>query len=356
MAVKKGRSGPNIGSHGTAIAVSDVSSSLDHSGHPASTFKPDPSDTTKESKGAKIFKFPLDDVSAGNFWTRLIINTWVPTTREHSGIKGTGSGLDKDSIANIWLPMPLTLSTTYAQNYSDAENMLVTEGTADVNASGGNALDSAGSTGAGIIKQMINEVQSGLNDLTSVNSSGKMSKGSIQNNKMGLVYDGASLRSHTLGWRMIPKDREEQKAIEQVCFAFKKFSSPVVKGPLGGDTTISNSAKAHELAVAAIEKQGDGGKVASATSLLEDIEDSLASIGRLGIPVTVNVEFWYGAERNLHLFQIKDSFIQSVEVNYTPTGTWNAYEDGAPIETQLSIVLKENAIITQNDMKQVGGF
>ena len=68
MAVKKGRSGPNIGSLGTAIAVSDVSSSLDHSGHPAYTFKPDPSDTTKESKGAKIFKFPLDDVSAGNFW------------------------------------------------------------------------------------------------------------------------------------------------------------------------------------------------------------------------------------------------------------------------------------------------
>ncbi len=357
MAVKKGRSGPNIGSHGTAIAVSDVSSSLDSSGHPAYTFKPNPSDTTgNSSPGAKIFKFPLDDVSAGNFWTRLIINTWVPTTREQTGIKGQGSGLDKDSIANIWLPMPLTLSTTYAQNYSDAENMLVTEGTADVNAGGGSAEDSASSLGAGIIKQMVNEVQSGLNDLTSVNSSGKMSKGSIQNNKMGLVYDGASLRSHTLGWRMIPKDREEQKAIETVCFAFKKFSSPIVKGPLGGDVTVLNSAKAHQLALDAIEKAGEGGEVASATSLLEDIEDSMASIGRLGIPVTVNVEFWFGAKRNLHLFQIKDSFIQSVEVNYTPTGTWNAYEDGAPIETQLNVTLKENAIVTAADIQQVGGF
>jgi len=356
MAVKKGRSGPNIGSHGTAISVSDVSSSLSHDGDSSFTFKPDPSDTTKASNGAKIFKFPLDDVSAGNFWTRLIINTWVPTTREHSGIKGQGSGLDKDSIANIWLPMPLTLSTSYNQNYTEAENMLVTEGIADIGAGGGNATDTAAATGAGIIKQMVNEVQSGLSDLTNVNSSGKMAKGSIQNNKMGLVYDGASLRSHTLGWRMIPKDREEQKAIETVCFAFKKFASPVVKGPLGGDTTIHNSAKAHQLAVDAIEKAGEGGKVASATSLLEDIEDSLASIGRLGIPVTVNVEFWFGAERNMHLFQIKDSFIQSVEVNYTPTGTWNAYEDGAPIETQLNVVLKENAIITQSDIQQSGGF
>jgi hypothetical protein len=43
-------------------------------------------------------------------------------------------------------------------------------------------------------------------------------------------------------------------------------------------------------------------------------------------------------------------------VIYTPTGTWNAYEDGAPIETQLNVVLKENAIVTQDDIKHVGGY
>jgi hypothetical protein len=99
----------------------------------------------------------------------------------------------------------------------------------------------------------------------------------------------------------------------------------------------------------------DGGK-GNATSALEGATDSLRNIGRLGIPVTVNVEFWYGPQINPHLFQIKDSFIQSVEVNYTPTGVWNAYEDGAPIETQLTVALKENAIITQSDIQQSGGF
>ena len=89
---------------------------------------------------------------------------------------------------------------------------------------------------------------------------------------------------------------------------------------------------------------------------MKDVQDSLRSIGRLGIPVTVNVEFWFGKERNPHLFQIKDSFIQSVEVNYTPTGTWNAYEDGAPIETQLTVQLKENAIITQEYIEFGGGY
>ena len=82
----------------------------------------------------------------------------------------------------------------------------------------------------------------------------------------------------------------------------------------------------------------------------------MRNIGRLGIPATVNVEFWYGDKINPHLFQIKDSFILSVEVNYTPTGTWNAYEDGAPVETQLTINLKENAIVTQGDISDAGGY
>ena len=53
---------------------------------------------------------------------------------------------------------------------------------------------------------------------------------------------------------------------------------------------------------------------------------------------------------------VKDSFILSVDVNYTPTGTWNAYEDGAPIETQLTISLKENAIVTSDMVKKKGGY
>jgi hypothetical protein len=82
----------------------------------------------------------------------------------------------------------------------------------------------------------------------------------------------------------------------------------------------------------------------------------MRNIGRLGIPATVNAEFWYGGKLNPHLFQIKDSFILSVEVNYTPTGTWNAYEDGAPIETQITVNLKENAIVTAEDIKEAGGY
>jgi|LWDU01.1.fsa_nt_gi hypothetical protein len=366
MAVKKGRVAPDIGSHGKgSVAVSDVSSSLTEGNKAydiASTFSPDKSDQSI-SGGAEVFKFPLDDVSAGNFWTRLIINSWVPVIREGEPKTGTKSGLDKDGIANIWLPMPLGLTTTYNQNYSDTDNMMINRSSgAHVGVKGlqgdvGNIVNRA----AGASMGAANEIGGVLSDIANVNSSGKMGMGSIHNQQMGLVYDGAQLRSHSLAWRMIPKDRAEQKAIEIICLMFKKFAAPVVKGVGGGDVNSATSNAAHKDAVkkakaAAGQATGQGGPPSNATSILDGVGDNMRNIGRLGIPVTVNVEFWYGAARNEHLFQIKDSFITAVTVNYTPTGTWNAYEDGAPIETQLTVELKENAIITQGDIQQIGGY
>ena len=357
MPVTKGRSGPNIGSHGSgSVAISDVSSSLQDNQHASSVFKPDPGPSV--DPGPKVFKFPLDDVSAGNFWTRLIINSWVPVAREEI-VKGQGHGLDKDSLANIWLPMPMTLGTTYAQKYTESDNIMVNRGSdaaiAGYTGPGAEGFDQ----GAAVLGGAASEFADFVSSMANVNNSGKMAMGSIQNQMMGLVYDGASLRSHTLNWRMIPKNREEQNAIETICFAFKKFSAPVVKGLLGAEISFVNSAKAHKQSTMEIDETAKNGvrfdPISADGKLSGGVKDSMRSMGRLGIPVTVNVEFWYGAKRNPHLFQIKDSFIESVEVNYTPTGLWNAYEDGAPVETQLNVTFKENAIITQDDIT-IGGY
>ena len=366
MPVRKGRKAPDIGSHGSgSVAISDISSSLStkNTHDVASTFAPDPSDINKNNNSPKIFKFPLDDVSAGNFWTRLIINSWVPVIRTPAdGVLANG-GLDRDGIANIWLPMPLGLTTTYNQTYSDTDNMMVNRSSgANVGVKGYQA-DVGGfiNRAAGATQGALNEIGGTLSDIANVNSSGKMGMGSIHNSQMGLVYDGAQLRSHSLSWRMIPKDRAEQKAIELICLAIKKFAAPVVKDVTGGnDVNLSTSNKAHKDTAKSLDEQsklkGKRNEVNAAYDVLDGIGANMRNIGRLGIPVTVNVEFWYGAVRNEHLFQIKDSFITDVTVNYTPTGMWNAYEDGAPIETQLTVGLKENAIITAQDMKEIGGY
>ena len=316
----------------------------------AETFAPAAVTIDRKMGAPDYWKFPLDDVSAGNFWTRLIINSWVPVNPPKEGVPHQGHKLGPYLLANIWLPMPLTLNTAYNQNYTETDNMMINRGSGMDFSS----MKGIGATfweqGKAAVAGAGNEGAEFVSSIASINNSGKMNLGSVSNQHMGLVYDGATLRSHALSWRMTPKNREEQDAIQKVCFALKKFSSPIVKGPLGGEVTSSK--EAHMASVKAI----GAAKTEEAEKIKSQIGDSMRNIGRLGIPATVSAEFWYGDKVNPHLFRIKDSFITSVEVNYTPTGTWNAYEDGAPIETQLTLNLKENAIVTQDDMKDTGGY
>lgn len=335
------------GGAGTAAVISGINVSERFSGGPPGTQET----IDRQSTAPKVFKFPPDDITAGNFWTRLIIYSWVPIKREEL-VPKQNHGLDRSLMANIWLPMPLTLGTAYNQNYTEVEDMMVNRGagfTSDADGGIGalieKATDQIGATGWGLAKEGANLVSGAV----AINASGKMNLGSIMNQNMGLVYDGASLRSHSFSWRMTPRDRDEQMKIESIIFALKGYASPAVKGATGQDVNFSTSKKAEQAITDKAESPHAHGTASGGAG------DSLRSIGRLAIPPTVSVEFWYGAKRNPHLFQVKDSFIQSVEVNYTPTGTWNAYEDGAPVETQLTLNLKENAIITKDDIIS-GGY
>ncbi len=322
--------------------------------------------------GPKTFKFPLDDVSAGNFWTKLTVNSWVPVPPREEVVDKQAHKLNRYHIANIWLPMPLNLGTTYNQNFTETDDMLMNRGTGiDVT-----SLKGAGSTFmnqlTAIGGQLKQELSTAVASAVNVNNSGKMNLGSIVNQMMGLVYDGAQLREHTLSWKMTPKSKEEQARIAQVVFALKKYSAPIIMNPKGGEVNHETSRQALEKATkeVAAEVAGMAREFGIARAFLpaierqmladleakEAIQDSMRNIGRLGIPATINAEFWFGDAVNPNLFQIKDSFITSVAVNYTPSGGWNAYKDGAPIETELTLTLKENAIISQQDIHASGGY
>jgi hypothetical protein len=286
-----------------------------------------------------------------------------------------GHKLNRYHIANIWLPMPEGLSTKYDQSFSETDDMLMNRGTGfDVTSwsgAGATIMNQFKAIGA----QLGQEVTKGVASAVNVNNSGKMNLGSVVNQMQGLVYDGATLREHSLSWKMIPKSEEEQAAISTVIFALKKYSAPIIMDPRGGEVNHETSRKALEEAtkeVAAdvtkeMRKLGKAGanwrlaaqmekqKLADLEAA-EAIQDSMRNIGRLGIPATINAEFWFGDAINPNLFQIKDSFITSVEVNYTPEGGWNAYKDGAPIATQLTVTLKENAVLSQKDIHSSGGY
>ena len=335
---------------------------------------------TPVSEGPKTFKFPLDDVSAGNFWTRLIVNSWLPVRDKQEIVPKQLHQLSRFHIANIWLPMPQQLATAYNQTFTESDNMMMNRGTGVGDMTTLSGLGSAfWAEAKAVFQQAKQESASFIASMANINNTNNMAQGSVMNQQKGLVYDGATLRKHSLSWKMIPKSEEEQERVAQVVFALKKYSAPIVMGLGGGDVNHLTSPAwlqdankkiarspdlIKQLAAASRQRQFAGNQLAAATYLKAAMKldagsfgpDSMRAIGRLGIPATINVEFWFGDAPNPNLFMIKDSFITSVGVNYTPEGGWNAYKDGAPIQTQLTLSLTENAILTQEDMQVAGGY
>ncbi len=331
---------------------------------------------TPVSEGPKTFKFPLDDVSAGNFWTRLIVNSWLPVRDKQEIVPKQLHQLSRFHIANIWLPMPQQLATAYNQTFTESDNIMMNRGTGfdvtSLKGAGKSFFDQVNAAYA----QAQQESASFIASMANINNTNAMAKGSVMNQQKGLVYDGATLRKHSLSWKMIPKSEEEQEKIAQVVFALKKYSVPVIKSKGGGDVNHLNTAEQWEAYTKEIAENTDLQRQMYAAGgqpqfkhdqkmvllYMQQMmggtfgEDTMRNIGRLGIPATINVEFWFGDAPNPNLFMIKDSFISSVGVNYTPEGGWNAYKDGAPIQTQLTLSLTENAILTQDDVKFAGGY
>jgi hypothetical protein len=334
-------------------------------------FKPADPPLTPNHPGPGTFKFPLDDITTGTFWTRLVVNAWRPVRAKEEMVPRQTHKLNRHGVANIWLPMPTQLATAYNQNFTETENMMVSRGSgigdltkAKWGGSYATLWDQIEAVGAGIK----NELYSWGSSIMDVNNSGKMNLGSVMNQHMGLVYDGASLRKHTLSWKMTPKSKVEQIAINKVVFALKKYSAPILMGPLPGqgevyhstsEETIIHNTEVADAYAPQLDEWAANPEITPEQYLPPkhaDVSDSLKNIGRLGIPATINVEFWFGGSINPNLFQIKDSFIESVEVNYTPSGTWNAHEDGAPIQTEVTLSFKENAILSIDDIHTAGGY
>ena len=288
----------------------------------------------------KTLKFPLEGESAGNFWTMITFNSWVPVESPADKVKSQNNFIAKDFIGKVMLPMPLTLGTQYNQSFSDAEGMMNNRGESGTGIA--SSIDKS-SKGVGM------EIASMVEAVISPNNSSKMSKGSILNNKMGMIYEGPTLRGHTFSWRMTPRNTEEQAAIESIVNWFKIASSPKTASAFGN---VDDGEVAKQIEEMNKLREADAQLPMPAVGDAEKWLKNYVGIGRLSIPPTISIQFWDGDKINRHLFEVKDSFITNVDVNYTPAGNWTAYDNGAPIETQLTITCKEISVLTFDDMKK----
>ena len=164
------------------------------------------------------------------------------------------------------------------------------------------------------------------------------SLGVVLNPNTELMFQGFSLRSFGLKFKMSARNEKETKAIRQIAGVFKKVSLPTYGQEAGGLTDISKGLK----------------NLASFAGLPEG---ERTNNNYIGVPGLVQVSFMRGNELHPFLPQYKTCAISSVEINYTPDGTYSTLDydqdpslNGAPVAVELSLGFSETKLIYSDEI------
>lgn len=131
--------------------------------------------------------------------------------------------------------------------------------------------------------------------------------GYVFNPQQQLLFQGIHFRTYNMSFVFTPKSAQEAENIKEIIKAFRKAAAPrIVTGAAG---FFYNP------------------------------------------PSMVDVSFLFDGRKNQNLNYIKRSVIENIEVNYAPNG-WAAHNDGAPVQTTLTMSFKEMSLVDKAAIEQ----
>ena len=160
-------------------------------------------------------------------------------------------------------------------------------------------------------------------------------RGIVINPNAELLYDSPEMRELGMIFKMVPRNAEESAIIRRICSVFRKASLPRW-GAKGRVSLFDNDKNI-------INKDGNAGSAKGNVDL--------SSEGNwIRVPNLCKFTFMHGSEPHPYIYQFKPCAIQTVEVNYTPDGTFATYEDGAPIAVELRLNFMETKLIFADEI------
>lgn len=222
----------------------------------------------------------------------------------------------------VILYMPEDINAQYGANWGGAGFGAVYRELAKGIANGGlpdfgNLVDVAqGGFKIAGYKTGVENINKALGGNVSVNQLMSGVSGTIVNPNVEMMYEAPELRGFNLSFKMMSRSAKETTSIKQICTQFKKAMLPSF-----GGTTLANTAESGAL---------------------------------LSVPKIVQVSFMTGNGLNEYVSQFKPCAITSVNINYTPDGTWASYKGGAPVATELQITFKELKLIFADEITDTG--
>jgi hypothetical protein len=128
------------------------------------------------------------------------------------------------------------------------------------------------------------------------------------NPQMQMIYRGMDFRQFQLSFLFTPASSQEAGTVNQIITTFKYHFSPSL-------LTASN-----------------------------------AIDGMFFVPPAIfNLQFMFNNSENLYLPKYGDCVLRDIDVNYAPSG-FAAHNDGAPVQTQLTLTFQEIEIVTKEKL------
>ncbi len=151
---------------------------------------------------------------------------------------------------------------------------------------------------------------------TNVDPTGFISRttGQVINSNLEMLFQGVNLRQFTFTFDLAPRSRQEAEEIKGIIRTFKQTMS----ARNGGAGTGSNT---------------NAGLFITAPSVYQ-------------------LTYKTGPAKHSFLNTFKPCALTDISVNYTASGTYATYEDGAPVHLQMSLVFKEINPVYSEDYDQ----
>lgn len=134
---------------------------------------------------------------------------------------------------------------------------------------------------------------------------GLQKAGYAVNPQLQVLFQGIGFREFSMSFTFTPYSKDEAKMVEKIIKMFRKNAAPRIVTAAAGMFFVP--------------------------------------------PSSFGIEFMFNGKINPHLNKIQNSVITGIDVNYAPLG-WSAHDDGAPVQTTLSITFKE---LTLTDSAQI---
>ena len=160
------------------------------------------------------------------------------------------------------------------------------------------AQDFMAGNGKKAMENFFTEQLTGASDLLA------RTEGMVMNPNMELLFKGPGMRSFSFSWKMSPRDEKESIMIAKIIRTFKQSMAPQ--------------------------------KVAGALFLKA--------------PSIYDIKFRSGSQPNKFLPMIKTCGLTDCSVNYTPDGSFMAYDNDSMVALELSLSFQEMEPIYNNDM------